>query len=477
MLSICTFIRRSLRATLRVGSFVSVAIAALPATATPVFAQSICNAGDQIVVSLVEVTASCTITGSLTIQGGMVRANFTAAPTASLRVEGDVSVTGTGVLWIEGGTFEIQQDHNQHRQMSSTDDATIVLKSTTVVLNQGPGLKFLLHSAYDRSKMFVLSSVIDRTTSWLISNHFGDSRLVALNTQYVPTEIYVKERSTVSIAEPNSATGVWLDFEDGAAGAIDLPAQADAGGELLPYFWRVGRGSTSLSGVGWQLEIANASVGLGLESHSGSRITVNGQGAPASGEIKIAYHVETGVHTLSSLGVGLQNRIMGGDQLTLHNVDLGPIAWQIYAHDGATLSISSSILNEIGAVAGSHITVNNSIIQFGSVVAVGIDAASIAIHNSQIHSQSIEAMRDGVVNIYDSAVFGAAVVTHEPTSAVNFHGGALLLNQLAACPLVLAEMLDPTGVPHCNPFLAPGAAVTRAGVGEVSCNGTHDCSW
>ena len=209
----------------------------------------------------------------------MVRANFTATPTASLRVEGDVSVTGTGVLWIEGGTFEIQQDHNQHRQMSSAGDATIVLKSTTVVLNQGPGLKALLHSAYDRSKMFVVSSVIDRTTSWLISNHFGDSRLVALNTQFVPTEIYVKERSTISIAEPNSATGVWLDFEDGAAGAIDLPAQANTGGELLPYFWRVGRDSTGLSGVGWQLEIANASVGLGLESHSGSRITVNGQGS------------------------------------------------------------------------------------------------------------------------------------------------------------------------------------------------------
>lgn len=476
MLSICTSVCLSLRATSRIASFVGAALAALSVTATPVFAQSICNAGDQIVVSLVEVTASCTITGSLTIQGGVVRAIFTA-PTAKLRVEGDVSVSGTGVLWIEGGTFEIQQDHNQHREMSTTDDATVVLKSTTVVLNQGVGVKYVIHSARGRSKMFAHSSVIDRTTSWLISNYFEDSRLVAINTQYVPTEIYIKERSTISIAEPGTKTGVWLDFEDGAAGTIDLPLQADGGGELQPYFWRAGRSSTGLTGVGWQLEIANASVGLGLESHSGSRITVNGQGAPASGEMKIAYHVETGTQTLAGLGIGQQNRIMGGDQLTLHNVDLGPIAWQVYAHDGATLSISSSILNEIGSGTGSHITVRDSIIQFGSVVSVGVSAASIAIHNSQIHSQSIEAMRDGVVDIYDSAVFGAAVVTHAPTSAVNFHRGALLLNQLDACPLVLSEMMNPEGIPNCNPFLAPGAAVTRAGDGDVSCDGTHGCSW
>ena len=62
MLSNRTFIRQSIRATSRVGSFVSVVLAALSVTAAPAFAQSICNAGDQIVVSLVEVTASCTIT-------------------------------------------------------------------------------------------------------------------------------------------------------------------------------------------------------------------------------------------------------------------------------------------------------------------------------------------------------------------------------------------------------------------------------
>ncbi len=485
MLSIRTLIRREapaqlserVRATSRVVSFVGVALAALSVTAAPALAQSICNAGNQVVVSLVEITASCTVTGSLTIQGGMVRANFAAAPTASLRVEGDVTVSGTGVLWIEGGKFEIQQSHNQHRRITTTDDATVVLKSTTVVLNQGVGQKYLFYDAFDRSKLFAVRSTLDHTTSWLISNQFDESRLVALETQHVPTEIYVKDDSTVMVAEPSSQTGVWLDFEDGAAGTIDLPMQADAGDELQPYSWSVGRGSTGLTGVGWQLHIFNASIGLGLESHSGSQITVNGRGAPVSGEIRIAYHAEGGVQSLSGLGTGLQSKTLGGNQLTLRNVELGRIAWQIYAHDGAALTIRSSILNEIGVAAGGHITVYDSILQFGSVVSVGHTAASITIYNSQIHNQSIEAMRDGVINIHNSAVFGAAVVAHESTSAVNFHGGALLRNQTAACPLILSEMMYQWGVPQCNPFLAPGAAVTRVGSGVVSCDATYGCSW
>ncbi len=462
----------------RVASLASVALAAFFVTATPTFAQSICNAGNRIVTTRVDVTASCTITGSLTIQGGgMVKVDYNAAPAAVLRVEGNVALRGAGILWIEGGTFEIQQDHNQHRQLSTTDDATLVLKATTVVLNQGVGLKFLTHYATGRSKTFVIGSDLDRTTSWLISDFRSQSTLVAIGSVYLPTEIYVKEESTVSIAEPGSYTGVWLDFEDGASGTINLPVQTDANGNPRPYSWRLGRGVPGLTGVGWRLEIANAPIGLGLESHSGSRLTVNGRGAPTSGEVKIAYHAEIGTQTLSNLGIGLQNRTMGGDQLRLNNVELGPIAWQIYAHTNEMLTILSSIVNEIGVSNGGHITVHDSIIQFGGLMSLGSQGASVAVHNSQIHGQTIEALRDGVVDIYDSAVHGAAVISHAATSTVNFHRGAFLRNSSGPCPLVLTDMMNAEGIPNCNPFLAPGAAVTRAGVGPVTCDATDGCSW
>lgn len=255
--------------------------------ATSALAQSICNAGSQTVTTWVDITASCTITGSLTINGGVVKVDFSAAPAAVLRVEGNVSIRGVGVLWMEGGTFEIQQDYNRHRELSTTNNAVLILKNTHVVVNQGAGLKYLMHYATGRAKMFVVNSTLDRTRNWLISDQREQSMLVAIGMQYIPTEIYVKDSSTVSIAEPTTRAGVWLDFEDGAAGTIDLPTQTDPLGELQPYSWRVGRGSPGMSGVGWQLEIANAAVGLGLESHGGSQLTVNGRGGPSSGEIKI----------------------------------------------------------------------------------------------------------------------------------------------------------------------------------------------
>src|SRR5687768_5783353 len=98
-------------------SLVGVALAAFFVTASPTFAQSICNAGNQVVTTRVDITASCTITGSLAIHGGMVKVDFSAAPTAVFRVEGNVGVHGAGILWIEGGTFEIQQDYNRHREL------------------------------------------------------------------------------------------------------------------------------------------------------------------------------------------------------------------------------------------------------------------------------------------------------------------------------------------------------------------------
>ena len=460
----------------RVTALAGIVMAVCVLSATSAFAQSICNSGSKTVTTWVDITASCTITGSLTITKGVVKVNFSAAPTAVLRVEGDISISGSGALWIEGGTFEIQQAYNRHRQLSSTDDAILILKNTNLVVNQGDGLKYLVHFARGRSKMFVVNSTLDRTKNWLLSDQKGQSMLVAVGSLHLPTEIYVKENSTVRIAEPRAQAGVWLDFADGASGTVDLPIQSDAFGELQPYSWRFGRDSAGLSGVGWEIEIANALVGLGLECHPGAQLTVNGQGAPASGEVKIAYYASSGVQTLTGLAIGLQNRTLGSN-LTLSNVELGPIAWQIYAYENVMLTIYSSILNEVGVSNGGHITVHDSIIQLGGLGSLGSQGASVAVHNSQIHAQMIEALGDGVIDVHDSAVYGTAAIANHATSKVRFHRGVFLRNSPNSCPLVLSDMLDAQGIPKCNPFLHPGAEVTRAGSGVVSCDGTDQCDW
>ena len=84
-----------------------------------------------------------------------------------------------------------------------------------------------------------------------------------------------------------------------------------------------------MSGVAWRLEVASAFVGIGIESRGGSTLTVNGLGHHSTGEMKVSYHADEGIQTLEGLAVGLQYLTLGKGQLTLNNVQLGPIAWQI----------------------------------------------------------------------------------------------------------------------------------------------------
>lgn len=456
------------------------AVAAYFFTVLETRAASICNAGDQVITSsTVVLTQSCTITGSLTVYGGgKLVANYAGQPGATLEVQGDVLVGGDAILQVEGGVFQMQQDYSRHRKMSSYDRSMIVLKNTSVVLNQGVGTKYMEYDAFDKSQMLVEGATLDRTTSWLLASFFGSSQLSASNSLHVPTEAYAKQGSTLSISGATSDLGVWLVFDGQAMGTLDLPAQTDASGQLVAYSWQVGRKSTGLKNVPWQINISNAKVGVGIESFGGSQITVNGKGVPASGEMRLAYHVGPGSQTLTGLTVGLQNRSLNNGQLTLKNLQIGPVGWQIYADiNGGVVDIYNSIVNEVGAASGGLARVHNSILQLGGLATLGAAAATIEVYNSQIHSQSIEALRDGVIKIYDSAVYGSAVVSHTNQSLISFTRGAFLTNAAGACPLDLQQIFDQWGVPRCNPYLAPGAAVTLAGGGAATCASTVNCAW
>ena len=255
MLSICTDLSAGLSARRRgLDPFVGLALAALSVTATPAFAQSICNAGNQIVVSLVEVTASCTITGSLTIQGGHRESELHHRPHRLATRGGGCLGKWCGSPLDRGRQVEIQQNYNQHRKMSTTDDATIVLKNATMVLNQGVGNKFMFYNAFD--KIQDVCRWLDaqlRSTSSLISESLSEIRGSLPSTRGT----CARDLYQGAFDDQHRRTGfgyrfVWLNFEDGASGTIDLPAQtaqADAGGELGPYPGVSGVASAGLSGV------------------------------------------------------------------------------------------------------------------------------------------------------------------------------------------------------------------------------------
>ncbi|MFO1434791.1 MAG: hypothetical protein U1F76_32710, partial [Candidatus Competibacteraceae bacterium] len=120
---------------------------------TPVLAamppSPICNAGDQVILEAVQLSESCMVTGNLTIgTGGRMVVDFTGNPDKVFAVAGNVTMTGNAVLQVIGGTFAIMQDYNRQREIQSFDTASLLFRDTRVVVNQGPGLKYMLYNAF-----------------------------------------------------------------------------------------------------------------------------------------------------------------------------------------------------------------------------------------------------------------------------------------------------------------------------------------
>lgn len=431
----------------------------------------ICGVGNVTTSDTTRVTASCTVTGDLEVVGsGLVWIDYSNSPDSVFRMEGAVTLADDATFVIDGGKIAFQQDYNRHREIQASGDSTLGIINSELEVNQGANFKYMMAEFYDNAFMAVVGSELDGTNSWLLGSFYDSSALTMIESQGLPTEVYIKDSSTVQLAGPTTTSGVWLDLYDGLWGVVDLPLQVDAGGAHIPYSWAVGRDQESLSGASWQLTVANAKVGIGLESHDGSSVQIHGKGIPATGEATIGYHVDGGTRTLSDLGVGLQSRVLDGGRLTLWNVHLGRVAWQVYANHQADLTITNSIINEVGATNGARISVSNSYLQLASLAAFGVNSR-VDVQDSQVFSSVIEVL-SGEVSIQSSAINGSAMTLHDASASISVDGGGLLTN---ATSCDAHNPVDEFGIPGCNPWIAAGAGVTVTGPGSFSCTDALGC--
>jgi hypothetical protein len=240
-----------------------------------------------------------------------------------------------------------------------------------------------------------------------------------------------------------------------------------------PFSWLVG--AKSGLGVGWSLNVDNARPGLGIEVKPASRLTILGNGprAPATGELKVSYFVDNSRDLLDGLSAGLQNRSVG-DRLTLKDVQLGPIAWQIYAGENADLTIRNSTINEIGVFGGNaKVRVESSVLQL-AVLAALAPGSLIDIRESEVWNQSIEAANGAQVVLTDSKVHGSLFHVRDTGSSISIKGGVFYENPAGCTESTMVNVA--TGRPKCNPFRAPGKP-RSAGTGKVGCAGTANCTW
>ena len=280
-----------------------------------------------------------------------------------------------------------------------------------------------------------------------------------------PNEIYVHDSSVATIRGALTRTGVWLDAE-GAKGTLTVP---NVNG---PFSWRIGAGNGL--NVGWLLQVENAEPGLGLEIKQGTALTVNGNGAraPASGELKISYFVNSR-ETLDGLKAGVQNRAIS-DRLTLKDVQLGPIAWQLYAGDNADFTITNSVINEIGIFGrNARVLVERSVLQL-AVLAAMAPGSSLTINSSEVWNQAIWAASQAQVSITDSEIHGTLLHARNADSRITIKGGTFHDNPGSCSQATMVNIA--TGQPRCNPFRGPGPP-RSTGPGKVECAGTKGCQF
>ncbi len=435
-----------------------------------------CNVGAYTVTGNKTITSSCIITGDLTIlNGGTLNVDLTNATADTFVVRGNILLQGNALLWIHstaGSTndqFVVSSRYKGQRTITTNDSSKVQLEYVEFSAQESsmpsPSSLDVNYNATGHSIFYVNRCWLNTKTSWILCNMKNKSSLFGYEPNEVPTEIYLQDTAQVALHGANTKAGIWLNFQSVTA-TLNLPPD-----QSKPYTWKIGRGFGGLT-TPWYFETDTAMVGLGAQIYPTSKVTMNGTGLPATGELKIALNFANGTDTIKNLKVGLQNTTVANSPngwVKLNNVNLGPIAWQLYALQNENLFIKKSIVNEIGIGGPSTVTVDSSLLQFAVLAAVGVGGSTMTINNSEIWNQSITAANNSKVILNNCKVTGSIFNTTDALSRITVNGGCFYSNPSACTQATMVDIT--TGQPNCNPFIPPGfpqnltpATVTFSGV-------------
>ena len=435
-----------------------------------------CNAGNYTVTGNLVISSSCIVSGDLTIvNGATLDVDFTNAAADTFVVRGNILLRGNGVLWVHSATgstndqFIISNNYSDQRTITTLDSSRVQLENIEFRTQEGDltnaASLYMNYDAADNSVFYINNSWLDTRTAWLLCNLKNRSALIGYGPNHLPTESYLQDTAQVTVHGAGTNIGLWLNLES-VTGTLDLPP-----GQAQPYTWKVGRGAGGLS-TSWYLEVDSANPGLGVQIFPTSKININGAGIPATGELKVALLFGNSTDTMKALKVGLQNTTIANGPagyVTLNNVNLGPIAWQLYALANENLFVKNSVVNEIGIAGPSNVTIDSSVLQFGALAAVGIGGSSMTINNSEIWNQAITAANNSIIALNSCKITGSAFSTTDNGSHITVNGGCFFQNSSGCSEAAMVDIA--TGYPLCNPFIPAGypqnlspASVTFNGV-------------
>jgi Secretion system C-terminal sorting domain len=420
-----------------------------------------CNVGSYTVTGNQTIKGSCIITGDLTIQNGAtLNVDLTGATADTFVVRGNISLYGNAVLWVHsapGSTndqFVVSSSYKGQRTITTNDSSRIQLENIEFSAQESsmpsPSSLDVNYNAIGHSIFYINNCWLNTTTSWILCNMKNNSTLLGYNPNEVPTEIYLQDTAKVALHGANTKAGIWLNCE-GVNGTLTLPSD-----QSKPFTWKVGKGAGGFA-TQWYFETDTASVGLAVQIFSSSKITINGTGLPATGELKVALNFANGTDTIKNLKVGLQNATIDNGtngKVILNNVNLGPIAWQLYALQNENLFIKNSTVNEIGIGGPSSVTIDSCLLQFAMLSSVGIGGSKLTINNSEIWNQGITASNNSKVILNNCKVTGSIFSTTDTASRITVNGGCFYSNPSGCTQATMVN--TNTGQPYCNAFIPSG---------------------
>jgi len=444
-------------------------------------ALSLCNSGSVTLATETVVTGGCIITGDLTILNkGKLNVDLTGANPQTFVIRGNILLNGNAFLWVHaapgstGSQFIVSSSYKGQRTITTKDSSRVQLENIGFSAQENnlssAGSFDVNYNAFDHSTLYVNKAWLDTKLSWILCNLHNNSSLIGYNPNEVPTETYLQDSARIALHGSDTKVGLWLNLES-LTGTLNLPA--DQG---QAFSWKIGRGIGGLNAQ-WSLEIDTAQVGIGAQIYPSTKMTINGSGLPVTGELKVALMFSGSTDTIKNLTVGLQSTSIAngpGGWVKLNNVNLGPIAWQVYALANENLYIKKSIVNEIGIAGPSRVVVDSSLLQLAVLGAVGVGGSTMTINNTDVWNQSINAANSSSITLNNCNITGSAFSTTDALSHISVNGGCFFENPPGCTQ---ADMVDiTTGQPHCNPFISPGFPQNLT-PSRVSFNGVNNnCS-
>lgn len=400
----------------------------------------------------INLTADCKVGGNITLSG---TASLTMTG-AVLTVNGNIVLNDQAQLAITNGGLTIAQTHYNQYSIALNNSSKVNFNNATIVTT---GISKTYYSmtlnAHNTSVVNIKSSTLSwKGGSWLLGNFHDQSQLIVDSSSSVPSEIYPFDSSQISVSNSTFPT-LYVNFNSGSSATINVP-QHDAKGKFNFVFGK-------RPGFNYSINMTASMTRLGLESHPGSSMILNGGGTGSTTDVpvQISYYVENNTAPVSIKGLDdcsdLTRQFTDqGRNISLNHVNLNPIAWSVYVShsNGFPVTISNSKINELGVLSNGLVNLSNSTLQLAQLGAFG-KGSQLNITGTQIWSQGIVAQNGGHVSINYSGIHGNAISAAGTGSSISMSNATEYRNGSASisCAQNPATGYTPNinGVPLCNP--------------------------